>query len=512
MNEAEHRDVPRLSEATLAGLPPAARTVADRRELRPRIAHLGIGAFHRAHQAVYTEDANGATGGDWGIVAVAPSSARVVDALRAQDHRYTVTTKAPDGPSVRVVGSIVGSRHLPTERDAVLDLLADAGTAVVTLTVTEKAYLRTPDGGLDAAAVADELASGEPASVVGVLAHALAARARTHGAPVSVVSCDNMAGNGPAVRRVVTEYVEAAGWQDAPAVRAWIADSVTFPATIVDRIVPATTPEDLDAVERELGVRDEAGVVGEPYLQWVIEDDFAGPRPPWDAAGALFVPDVAPYQLTKLRLLNGAHSLLAYLGLASGCELVAEAMATPWGEDVVLGLAREVAPVLPAGGPGPEAYARDLVERFRNPAMRHRLTQIGSDGSLKLPERWLGSLRELRALGLTSPTIVRGLGAWVAAIRPPAGGVADGGGGQVWGTTDPRAATLAAAWASGGGAGERDGGAGDGGHGRDGEGARGDLRSVVVAALLVLGAEDLAADTEVVDGVTDALRDVLTPS
>lgn len=477
-----------LTSAALARLPAEARPLARPGELRPRIVHIGIGAFHRAHQAVYTEEANAAVGGDWGIVAVAPSSSAVVETLRAQDHLYSVTTKGPAGPSTRVVGSLIGSLHLPTERAAVLDLLARPETAVVTLTITEKAYLRDAGGGLEAAAVAGELASGEPASVIGVLAHALAARARTHRAPVSVVSCDNMAGNGSALRRVVTQYVHLAGWADAEAVRDWMAASVTFPSTIVDRIVPATTPADLDAIEAALGVRDAAAVAGEPFRQWVIEDDFAGERPPWDAAGALFVPDVAPYQLTKLRLLNGAHSLLAYLGLASGCVSVDEAMATPWGEEVVLGLAREVAPVLPLGGPDAAEYARSLVTRFRNPGMRHLLTQIGSDGSLKLPERWLGSLRELRARGESSPVILRGLGAWVAAIQP---GDEVGAGRQLWGTTDPRAAELAAAWDPAG-----DGLAGDGLAAR---------REVVRAALTALGAADLASDVDVVDAVTAAL-------
>ncbi|HAM44565.1 MAG TPA: mannitol dehydrogenase family protein, partial [Propionibacteriaceae bacterium] len=173
----------------------------------------------------------------------------------------------------------------------------------------------------------------------------------------------------------------------------------------------------------------------------VLEDSFRAPRPPWDRDGALFVPDVAPYQLMKLRLLNGSHSAMAYLGLASGCNTVADVMRTDWGAAVVRSFGREVAPTLPKAGTDPEAYVEDLVARFENPAMHHLLRQIGSDGTLKLPERWLGPLRELRAQGLPTPILELALAAWVNATRPTSDG------GQWYGTTDPAHAALASCWA-----------------------------------------------------------------
>ncbi len=216
--------------------------------------------------------------------------------------------------------------------------------------------------------------------------------------------------------------------------------SVAFPATVVDRIVPATTDDDRDAAAAALGVRDEMAVVGEPYRQWVLEDSFTGPRPPWELDGALFVADVAPYQLMKLRLLNGSHSALAYLGLAAGCSSITEVLHTGWGERLVRALAAEVGPTLPDVGLDEAKYTDDLVDRFSNPAMRDQLRRIGSDGSLKIGERWLGALRTLRADGAATPVLELALAGWVNATRP-----ADAGG-QQFGTSDPAAAALAAHW------------------------------------------------------------------
>ncbi|WLW57067.1 mannitol dehydrogenase family protein [Streptomyces sp. YU58] len=406
-----------LSRTTLSRLAPELRPEVDPAELRTRVVHFGLGAFHRAHQAVYTERAAALTGEPWGIAAVAPRSAETVRALREQDCLYSLTGRRPDGDRCRVVGSVVDALAMGPDSGAVDALLADPAVTVVTLTVTEKGYQRSPvTGGLDTAAVAADLAAGPDGpltTVIGRLAAGLAARMRAGAPPVSVVSCDNMADNGGVLRRVVEDFVRASSWPDRARVLERMAEAVAFPSTVVDRIVPAVGEADRAGALAALGVRDALPVTAEPYRQWVLEGSFAAPRPPWEKDGALFVPDVTPYQLTKLRLLNGSHSALAYVGTAAGLTTIAETMATEWGERLVRALCAEVAPTLPAGGPDPAGYADDLVARFRNPAMRHLLRQIGSDGSLKIRERWLPAVRELRSRGAHTPVLELALAAWV---------------------------------------------------------------------------------------------------
>jgi fructuronate reductase len=350
-----------------------------------------------------------------------------------------------------VIGSITDALLLSADSARVDDLLRSEAVSVITLTVTEKGYLRRADNGrLDttAPAVAADIARSSGTStatadlgtVIGRIATSLAGRYRASGAPISVVSCDNMAGNGAALEGVIRGFVQASGWADKDAVLDWMSTSVAFPATVVDRIVPATTDADRDAASAALGVRDEMAVVGEPYRQWVLEDSFAGPRPPWELDGALFVADVAPYQLMKLRLLNGSHSALAYLGLAAGCSSITEVLHTGWGERLVRALAAEVGPTLPDVGLDEAKYTDDLVDRFSNPAMRDQLRRIGSDGSLKIGERWLGALRTLRADDVATPVLELALAGWVNGTRPGADG------GQQFGTSDPAAAALADCW------------------------------------------------------------------
>ena len=406
MSKIERAEV--LGRSTLADLPASQRPLVDPRDLDTRIVHFGIGAFHRAHQAVYTEAAAARSGEPWGITAVAPGSAAAVTGLKTQDCLYSVTDLAAGNTTTRVVGSIIDALLLRPDAARVHDVLCAPETTVVTLTVTEKGYHRRADtGALDVAApaIAADLATTadtatgahDLGTVVGRLATSLAARFRAGGAPISVVSCDNMAGNGAALAGVIHGFVQASQWKDKEAVLDWLTTAVAFPATVVDRIVPATTDQDRDAASAALGVRDDMAVVGEPYRQWVLQDSFTAPRPPWELDGALFVADVAPYQLMKLRLLNGSHSALAYLGLAAGCRSITDVLHTEWGERLVRSLAAEVAPTLPDVGLDEAKYTDDLVDRFSNPAMRDQLRRIGSDGSLKIGERWLGALRELRA-------------------------------------------------------------------------------------------------------------------
>lgn len=472
----------RLGRAALDRLPAAQRPLVDPRDLAPRVVHLGLGAFHRAHQAVLTEEAAAATGEPWGIAGVQPNGTAVATALREQDGLYSVTDLAAGGATTRVVGSVVEALTLRTDAGRVRTLLADADVGVVTLTITEKGYHRAAGTGrldVTAPAVAADLAAttatGDDAPLGTALGHLTAGlRSRFHrdGAPVAVVSCDNMAANGSALAGVVRGFVEASAWADGEALLTWLDEAVTFPATIVDRIVPATTDADRDLVGAALGVRDEVPVVAEPYRQWVLEDAFVAPRPRWEAGGALLVRDVAPYQLMKLRLLNGSHSAMAYLGLAAGLRTVADVLASAWGEDLVRAFGAEVAPTLPDAGLDAAAYVDDLVVRFRNPAMQHRLRQIGSDGSLKVGERWFGALRDLRAAGRPAPVLETALAAWAAATRPGDDGT------PVHGTTDPDAVALAACWAIPGG-----------------DAAR------VAALLRRVGAPDLAATDDLVHAV-----------
>ncbi|MGX8279696.1 mannitol dehydrogenase family protein [Streptomyces sp. PBSH9] len=468
-----------LGRAVLPRLAPALRPAVDPAELRTRIVHFGLGAFHRAHQAVYTEHAAARSGEPWGITAVAPRSAGTVRALRNQDCLYSLTERRPDGHRTRVVGSIVGALAMGPDAGAVDALLADPEVTVVTLTVTEKGYHRSSaTRGLDttAAPVAADLTAatgGQLTTVVGRVAAGLAARMRAGAPPVNVLSCDNMADNGAALARTVRDFVRASAWPDRTEILDRMAEAVAFPATVVDRIVPATGEADRAAAVTALGVRDALAVTGEPYRQWVLEDSFIAPRPPWELDGALFVPHVAPYQLTKLRLLNGSHSALAHLGAAAGLTTIAATMAADWGEPLVRALCAEVAPTLPAGGPDPAAYADDLVVRFRNPAMHHLLRQIGSDASLKITERWLPALRELRARGASTPVLELALAAWAHSTRRT--GAPDA-------PADPAAETLAACWRPA------------------------DRPVETVRALLrVLGATDLADDDALTAAVADRL-------
>lgn len=417
------------------------------------IVHLGIGAFHRAHQAVVTEDAARATGDTrWGILGVTQRSASVRDQLRPQGGAYTVLTVGPDGASPRLVGSVTDVAWPAEETPRVLEALAASTTHVVTLTVTEKGYARGADGHLDLDAVradldalANEERDGTPpaeagaaTSAVGLLVRGLAARRRAGGAPLTVLSCDNLADNGRVLAALVTEAVDAAlPGAEGDALRTWLATSVTFPSSMVDRIVPATTPAQRDEVESLLGARDEGLVVAEPFLQWVVEDRFAGPRPAWERGGATFTDDVAPYERAKLRLLNGAHSYLAYAGSLAGYVTLAEAVADPAFAAGARALQADAIETLEApDGVDLAAYAEQLLERFANPATGHTTRQVAMDGTQKIPVRWGGTLADRLASGVVPAGVVGALAAWAAYV------VAETNAGRT--VDDPRADELRA--------------------------------------------------------------------
>jgi fructuronate reductase len=411
------RPADRLGIAALAGLPAAQRPLVDPRALGVGIVHLGIGAFHRAHQAVYTEEAVAAAGGDWGICGVTQRSRGVVEQLQPQDGLYSVLVRGGEDTSLRVAGAVRDLLFAAEEGERLQSLLAAPATRLVTLTVTEKGYRHDPAAGRlrrgDPDVAADLAGDGLPRTVVGQLVRGLQARRAADAGPITLLSCDNLPSNGEVLRGLVTEFCAALPEGDALA--AWIAESVTFPSSMVDRIVPATTDDDRAEAARLLGVEDRGVVVTEPFRQWVVEDDFAAGRPAWERAGAVLTADVAPYEAMKLRLLNGSHSTLAYLGALAGHAHVADAMADPGIAGVVAHLmADDVEPTLAVpDGFDVAAYQRELIERFHNPALRHRTVQIAMDGSQKLPQRLLGTIADRLAAGAEPRHACLGVAAWM---------------------------------------------------------------------------------------------------
>ena len=394
MNAAH--SLPRLSPGLLDVLPDAiARPAYDRQATRIGIVHFGPGAFHRAHQAVYLDDLLG-NEPDWAICAVSLHSPGVRDALQPQDGLYTVALLG-EQPALRVIGSIREVLCAPQQRRAVMARLVDPQVRLVTLTITEKGYCLSPDG-VDAAHpdISRDLVSPEqPISAIGWLVAGLRERRERKLAPYSVLSCDNLADNGGRLRRAVLDYArridrELAGWIEA---------RVSFPRSMVDSITPASDDALRARVSAALGVEDAWPVQREAYTQWVVEDDFRSGRPAFERAGVVMSDDIAGWDRAKLRLLNAPHSALAYLGSLAGLETVAEAMREPVLAGFIERLMREdiVSTLSLPAGFEPETYVAAILERFRNPAIRHLLSQIAWDGSQKIPVRLLGTIADALA-------------------------------------------------------------------------------------------------------------------
>ena len=399
--------------------PALSRSAGDGRAAAPvRLVHLGLGNFFRAHQAWYTEHAPDAP--EWGIAAFSGRRAELADALNAQDGLYTLVTRAGDGDRFAVVGS-VSRAHPAAQHDAWLGYLGSPDVRVVTITVTEAGYVRGADGGLDrdrpeVRADVDALGADFGARVRTTPARllaGLAARRRADAGPLALVPCDNLPDNGGVAARVVRDLAELVD----PGLTAWLDENVTTVTTMVDRITPETTPDDLRTVAEGTGRTDRAPVATEPFSEWVLSGAFPGGRPRWEDAGATFTDDVGPFEQRKLWLLNGGHSLLAYSGSARGHATVAEAVSDEacrawleqwWAEaSAYLSLPeRDVA-----------GYRAALLERFANPRMRHRLDQIAADGSQKLPVRILPVLRRERSAGRLPEGAIRVLAAWIAHLR-----------------------------------------------------------------------------------------------
>jgi fructuronate reductase len=383
-----------------------------------RLVHLGLGSFFRAHQAWYTDQAPDAA--DWGIAAFTGRRRELADALNAQEGLYTLVTRAADGDRFEVLSSL-SRAHAGADHQAWLGYLASPDVRAVTITVTEAGYVRGADGGLDrdrpevqadVEALRQDLAAQVRTAPARLVA-GCAARRGTEAGPLTVVPCDNLPDNGFVVARVVRDLAEMVD----PDLVDWLAGSVSFATTMVDRITPKTTQEDLRTVKEATGLDDRAPVATEPFSEWVLSGAFPGGRPRWDEADATFTEDIQPYEQRKLWLLNGGHSLLAYAGSARGHQTVAEAVVDEtcraWLEEWWSEASRHLS--LPAADVA--AYRAALLDRFANPRMHHRLDQIAADGSQKLPIRILPTLRRERAAGRLPPGAARALAAWVCHLR-----------------------------------------------------------------------------------------------
>ena len=405
----------RLSNASLDRLPgPTGRPTYNRAAVRPGIVHLGIGAFHRAHQAVVIDDllARGAT--DWGIVGASLRSADTRDALAPQDCLYTLAIRSGAGTEHRIIGSVLDTLVAPADPARLIARMADPATRIVSLTVTEKGYCHTPQTGeLDAQhpdIVHDLNHPDTPRSAPGFIVAALARRRDAGTAPFTVLSCDNLSANGHTAKRIVTQF---AALRSRDLAR-WIEDEVAFPSTMVDRIVPETTDADRTSVATALGMTDAWPVVTEPFTQWIVEDRFPAGRPDFAAAAVQLVADVTPFEHMKLRLLNASHSALAYLGYLAGYETIAATMTDANFVKLARQMMADAAPTLsmPAGT-DLAAYSTSLLQRFANPALHHRTWQIAMDGSQKLPQRLLGAIQDRLRMGLPIDTHALAVAGWM---------------------------------------------------------------------------------------------------
>ena len=417
---------PRLDRSRLGSLPQLGAS-APLDQARAGIIHLGLGAFHRAHAAVHTARALAAEEGDWGIVGFANRSRSVIEPMARQDGIYSVLEMSDAGTRADLVDVHRGFGVMTEEPARVVREIADLHRRLLTLTVSEGGYYVSPRTGRldtdDPALRADLEGAGTPRTVIGLLARGLAARAEG-GEPFTVLPCDNVSAAGRTARRMVEEFLELS---NAPEdVLRFVREHVSFPDAMVDRIVPATTAATSDEVAALLGVRDEAPVRAERFSMWVVEDDFAAGRPAWERGGAILTPDaseVERYEQVKLRLLNGPHSLIAYLGALDGRVIIPESFDQDWIAEATMRLIRdEMLPTVdqPAGF-DPDAYLEDLAHRWHNHDLGHRTRQVGSDGSMRLPQRIpVPALHHLET-GRTPALLALTVAAWFACVAPPRG-------------------------------------------------------------------------------------------
>ncbi|MEH6567828.1 MAG: mannitol dehydrogenase family protein [Halioglobus sp.] len=405
------------SELGVAGVSKIPRYHRDNTEIG--IVHFGIGAFHRAHQAVYTEDVMNRQGGNWAICGVSLRSGSVRDQLAPQNCLYTVSINSAAGSELQLVGAVKQVLVAPESPAAVLAVMSKPSVHVVTLTITEKGYCLNPATGIlddNHPDIKHDLTHPEqPRTAIGFLARALAQRHKNGMPGLTVISCDNWFANGKRLSQGVLDFCAKVD-SNLPQ---WIQENCRFPNTMVDRIVPVTTALDRKRLADTLQVEDHACVMTEPFTQWVIEKNFAGPVPDWHLAGASLVSSVAPFEAMKLRMLNGSHSTLAYLACLAGIETVSEAIEKP----EILKLIKKLMSLemastltLPANF-DVDAYAQQLLQRFANPALHHHTRQIAMDGSQKIPQRLLPPLSERLGKAESIDALILGVAAWIRYTR-----------------------------------------------------------------------------------------------
>ena len=392
----------------------------NRSTLKTRIVHLGFGAFHRAHQALYTNEVAQKADSDWGICEISLfSSEKIISSLKEQDHLYTVAEKGAQSTQVKIIACITESMHPKFNGiEAVIEKMAEPQVAIVSMTITEKGYCIDPATGLldknNELVISDIKSPSQPKSALGYIVQALKLRRDRGINPFTVMSCDNVQGNGHVAKAAILEFTQLLDTKLAT----WIEQNVTFPCTMVDRIVPAATEQTLSEITNLIGVEDPCGIACEPFRQWVIEDNFVAGRPEWDIAGAEFVDDVVPFEEMKLRMLNGSHSFLAYLGYLGGFEHISDTMTDPSYRKAAFDMMMQAqAPSLTMPeGADLESYAALLINRFENPSLKHQTWQIAMDGSQKIPQRMGGSLRFHLEQGSDFKWLALGIAGWMRFI------------------------------------------------------------------------------------------------
>lgn len=378
------------------------------------IVHLGVGAFHRAHQAYYTEAVLNTEGGDWGIIGASLRSPSVKNQLAEQDGLYTLVEKGPDGDAYQIIGAVKDVIVGPEDPAYLIQRMARPEIKIVSLTITEKGYCHDPATGdinFDHPDIKHDLANRHaPKSAIGYIVAALEERMLCGEKSFTVLSCDNLPSNGRVLERVVKQFASRC----SSPLFAWISANTTFPSTMIDRIVPATTESDKRILTEALGYQDEGAVIAEPFTQWVIEDKFCNGRPAWEKVGVELTDNVEVFEKIKLRLLNGSHSILAYCGYLSGYETISDVMDdSAFKNMITIFMDREAGQTITAPKEFDIAqYKKQLCDRFSNPGLKHRTWQIAMDGSQKIPQRWLETLVEQLKGRANIDILCLGLAAW----------------------------------------------------------------------------------------------------
>ncbi len=405
----------------------------DRTALQERIVHIGLGAFHRGHQAYILDQLLRLDQrGHWGICAISlfgsSNAATIIEQLKQQEDLYTVVERYDQAAEITIVGSIINTIQRQKEgNSAVFAKLLSPELSLITLTITEKGYCLHPNGeGLDLTdpnIVHDLAHPDDPITVPGLLYYALKQRSMLNLPPITIISCDNIPENSEKLKNGIISYAQ----QIDPGFVAYLNNTIAFPCSMVDRIVPATTEKMRQSLAQQWGIEDPCVIETEPFLQWVIEDHFAGERPQWEKInGVSLVKDVCPYEEMKLRMLNGTHSFFAYLGLLSGYQTVSECANHPLFEKAAYTLMlQEQRPTLSIKGVDLVAYAETLIRRFQNGALVHQLSQIATDGSQKIPQRFIESLLWREEHHLESPLLSLAIAAWITYVEQHADQLAD---------------------------------------------------------------------------------------